>query len=68
MENNRPNPEETTPNTYQVPPLPDTGHKAIGAVTKDGDLVLVIKKATAEDVIEYGVPALMHLAKRINFD
>mgnify|MGYP003603277577 CR=1 FL=1 len=39
--------------------------RTIAVITKDGDAVIVFKKATAEQLTEEGVPVLMHLAMHL---
>lgn len=64
----RPAPKPTTPSsrypTYTVK-LPDAGHKALAAVTKDGDAVIVIRQASSDDLVEYVPKVLATLLERM---
>lgn len=68
----RPAPKPATPGTgssryptYTVK-LPDAGHKALAAVTKDGDAVIVIRQASSDDLVEYVPKVLATLLERMS--
>lgn len=64
----RPAPKPTAPSsrypTYTVK-LPDPGYKALAAVTKDGDAVIVIRQASSDDLVEYVPKVLATLLERM---
>ena len=54
-----------TPPTIEVSIPDDPKLRTIAVITKDGDAVIVFKKATVEQLTEEGVPVLMHLAMHL---
>lgn len=55
--------QTNTPIKLSIPDDPKL--RTIAVITKDGDAVIVFKKATAEQLTEEGVPVLMHLAMHL---